>query len=197
MDQNVLVVLRARIDQHLKFFDTLERIRWQFTTTFGAGASVAVFLAVDDKSSVKRMGIALLLVFGFSAAGLVAQLRIFALISVLWKRMLMLQSKEFEVLREGIVGDASDLQKALSFPRLGVLNSRIFRILNVGMASCFLFSLFIGIAAGLAAAAVCHSTIMSMVSGLTITLVFAIISLVGAKRYALAVESSDEWEMHD
>jgi len=52
-----------------------------------------MFLAVDDKPSTIKTGIALLLVFGFSAAGLVAQVRIFALISVPWKRMLMLQSK--------------------------------------------------------------------------------------------------------
>jgi hypothetical protein len=91
MDQNLLVALRTRIDQDLKFFDTLERIRWQFTAAFGAGAGAAIFFAVDDKASAKKILIALVLVFGFSAAGLVAQIRIFALISVLWKRMLSLQ----------------------------------------------------------------------------------------------------------
>jgi hypothetical protein len=191
MDQNLLLALRTRIDQDLKFFDTLERIRWQFTAAFSAGAGAGIFFAVDDKASAKKVFIALVLVFGFSAAGLVAQIRIFALISVLWKRMLRLQSKEFEILREGMEGDASDLQKALSFPRLGVLSSGIFRILNVGMASCFLFSLLLGIAVALAVDASHRSSSMSIASGLSVALLLAIISLFGGKRYALAVESPD------
>jgi hypothetical protein len=190
MDENFLVVLRARIDQHLRFFDTLERIRWQFTTAFGAGASAALFFAVEDRGGAKKT-IALILVFGFSLAGLVAQIRIFALISVLWKRMLTLQANEFNILQERIKSESADLKKALSFPRLLVLDKRIFLILNVGMASCFLFSLLIGIAASLATAALYHSPLLSIASGATIGLFFAVMSLIGGKLYARAVEASD------
>jgi hypothetical protein len=185
-----LVVLRARIDQHLRFFDTLERIRWQFTTAFGAGASAAIVFALDDKASARKEGILLLLVFGFSLAGIITQVRIFALISVLWKRMLLLQRKEFELLEKGIQGEVESLRSALSFPRLGVLTSLILRVLNVGMMSSFLFSLLIGIGAGLGVDVLWHSKSRSITLGLVITLVFATVSLVGGKRYAVAIESS-------
>jgi hypothetical protein len=192
MDQNLLVVLRTRIDQHLKFFDTLERIRWQFTTAFGAGAGAGIFFAVEDKASPRKVCVALLLVFGFSAAGLVAQLRILALVAVLWKRMLTLQSKEFEILRDGMVGEAIDMQKALSFPRLGILDSGILRVLTVGMASCLLFSLLVGTAVALAVDAFYHSSSMSIASGLCITFLLAVLSFFGSRRYALVLERLDD-----
>lgn len=192
MDQNLLAALRTRIDQHLKFFDTLERIRWQFSTAFGAGAGAAIFFAADDKTSGRTACIALLLVFGFSAAGLIVQLRIFGLITVLWKRMLVLQSKEFEILRDGIGSETGNLQKALSFPRLGALNSGMFRVLTVSMASCFLFSLLFGIAVALAVDGFAHMRSMSIASGLVSALLLATASFFGGKRYALAVEGSDD-----
>jgi hypothetical protein len=192
MDRDLLVVLRTRIDQHLKFFDTLERIRWQFTTAFGAGAGAAVFLAVDDSASLKKRVISLVIVMGFSVAGLVVQLRISSLISVLWKRMLVLQSKEYEMLPVQIKGEAIELQKALAFPRLGVLNNGVLRVLNVGMVSCFLFSVLFGIAVALAVQSLGHSPWISIASGLSITLLLAILSFFGVKRYAVAVESSDD-----
>ena len=190
METEYMLALRTRIDQNLRFFDSLDRIRWQFTAAFGAGATAAIVLALDDKISAKKEGILLVLVFGLSLAGLVAQIRIFALISVIWERMLVLQAKEFELLQEVIHDEGKVLRMALFFPRLGVLDSLIFRILSVAMASCFLFSLLIGIGAYLGTAAMWQSHVRPITSGVAVTLLFMTLSLVGGKRYALAVESS-------
>jgi hypothetical protein len=63
---------------------------------------------------------------------------------------------------------------------------------NVGMVSCFVFSLLLGIAVALAVDALHRSSSVSIASGLSVALVLAIISLFGGKRYALAVENPDD-----
>jgi hypothetical protein len=193
MHFNLFDLLRIRLDQHLKFFDTLERIRWQFAVTFGAGAAAALFFAMDIKTTSQGRAIALLLVFGFSLAGLVAQIRIFALAEVLWRRMLVLQAREFEEVRAAL-GDAeaADLRAALSFPRLGVRGSGTLRLLTAGMASCFLFSLSIGVGTTLALDGSLRSSLFSRVSGVLIAGLLIVTSLVGSERYARALETTKE-----
>lgn len=106
--------------------------------------------------------------------------------------MLIHQKKEFEILRDKMNGETGELERALSFPRLGVLNNGIFRILNVSMVSCFLFSLFVGIAVALAVDAFLCPRLVSIGCGVAVAVLLAVVSFLGAKRYAVAVENSDE-----
>ncbi len=191
MNNDIFLALRARIDQHLKFFDTLERIRWQFTAAFGAGASVAAYFATQSGANTKTASVALLLLFGLCVAGLVTQFRIFALIVVIWKRMLTLQSVEIGFLRDSMGREAKLLQDSMLFPRLGVFNNGLLRLLTVGMASCSLFALLFAIAVWLTFDTIWHSNVRSLAFGLGSFVALMLASFFGTKRYALAVESVD------
>jgi len=46
----VLSALNKRIEQHEKFFNTLEGIRWQFTSAFGAGTGFGFFVTLFHRS---------------------------------------------------------------------------------------------------------------------------------------------------
>lgn len=104
--------------------------------------------------------------------------------------MLLFQTKEFELLPEESQIEKGALRSAWFFPRLGVLDSIPFRSLSVGMVSCFLFALLIGIGTGMGANALWHSHFTSIALGLIVALLFMVISLIGGKRYAVAVEGS-------
>ena len=188
VDSDVLSVAQTRIDQHLKFFDTLERIRWQFTTAFGAGATAGVFFAVTDKVTMEQRYVALVIVGASCLGGLITQLRILGLTVVIWKRMLTLQTMQFHGLRTKISKDLDAWHNALSFPRLGILNSLRFRVLNVGMASCMLFSTLFGVATALAIDGSRLPRLISISSGIIAAVALIVVCIVGVKRYANALD---------
>src|SRR6185503_15400311 len=89
--RQTLGALRGRIDQHLKFFDTLERIRWQFTSAFGVGTGLGLFIALVGEPSTAKKLVGHCLVVGLALAAIATQIRIYGLVVVLWKRILKLQ----------------------------------------------------------------------------------------------------------
>ena len=93
---DIRTVIKDRIDQHLKFFEIMERIRWQFTSAFGIGAALGLFLAIVGESSLSKTIVGTILVLGLSIAGIIVQIRIYALVVVIWKRIIILQDANEE-----------------------------------------------------------------------------------------------------
>lgn len=186
----LLDLIQKRIEHHLKFFDSLENIRWKFTSGFGVGSAVALFLAAVSESSVKKLLIAHVIVWTLSFAAIVTQVRIYALVVVIWRRILAIQEFEGRALRRMLPVDDA-LCEALYFPRVGVFRSRFLHLFTVGMVSCFVFAVLIGLSVGLLWHQLTGERPQSYaIASLSVILV-SLLSVAGARRYIAAVESSD------
>jgi hypothetical protein len=188
--------LTARIDQHLKFFDTLEKIRWSFTTGFGVGTVLAFFLATADNPSFSRAVAGYLIVVTLGLAAIVAQIRIYALIMVLWKRVLIIQSAEISLLRKQHEISA-ELADAMHSPRAGVFKSSLLHFFTVGMVSCFAFSVIIGLTTTFFLNKFIFVKWAAIFWGVSATLFLFALSHFGSKRYITAVESAADLTIAD
>jgi len=189
--REVLAILRGRVDQHLRFFDTLERIRWQFTSAFGVGAGFGLFTILAGESSITKVLVGHCLVIGLSLAALVTQIRIFALIVIIWTRILSLQEAEFGILRNNFAIQ-SGLQDALSIPKLKILQNKILYSLTVGMASCFIFALAIGISTALLLDLAGLAPWLFVPSAALTIVLLMIASVIGSKYYITTLETPDD-----
>ena len=186
----VLSALNKRIEQHEKFFNTLEGIRWQFTSAFGAGTGFGFFVTLVGEPSFKKIIVGNVLVIGLGLAAIVAQIRIYALIVVIWKRMVRLQEAEFHILKCDL-GVDEKLRDAFLYPRIGVFKSRTLHLFTVGIISCLVFTLTVGIAVALILHTVCL-TWASILSGSLTSLLLAMASVFGSKAYIAAIEKHDD-----
>lgn len=188
----VRTIVKDRIDQHLKFFEIMERIRWQFTSAFGIGAALGLFLALVGESSLSKTIIGTILVLGLSVAGIIVQIRIYALVVVIWKRILILQHYE-----RGMIKQQPEIERnlidALLLPRIGIFDSKRFQVATVGMINCFIFSLVSGLSIVLVVHKLNASTYSALTAGTLITLILAGTSLSLSKRYVRAVEGEDDF----
>lgn len=188
----VRTIVKDRIDQHLKFFEIMERIRWQFTSAFGIGAALGLFLALVGESSLSKTIIGTVLVLGLSVAGIIVQIRIYALVVVIWKRILILQNYERGIVKQQAETNHS-LVDALLLPRIGIFDSKRFQVVTVGMINCFIFSLVSGLSIVLVVHKLQGSAFSAVAAGVFITLILAGVSLRLSKRYVRAVEGEDSF----
>lgn len=69
--------IKDRIDQHLKFFEIMERIRWQFTSAFGVVTLVGLFLSfTGGKTEIETLIVCSILVLIISIAAIIVQIRV-------------------------------------------------------------------------------------------------------------------------
>lgn len=189
---DIRIVVKDRIDQHLKFFEIMERIRWQFTSAFGIGAAIGLFLALAGEPSISKTVVGHVLVLGLSIAGIIVQIRIYALVVVIWKRIIILQEYEGQIVKEQ-VGNSYELTDALLLPRIGVFKSKRLHILTVGMVNCFIFSLISGLSTSLVLHKANILPFWSVMVGGIFSLVLAVFSLLASNRYVKAVEAKDDF----
>ena len=136
--------ISCRIDQHMKFLDAMEQVRWRFTTAFGLTSLGAIlFLAYKlDSNSKANMDI-LLFSYGFavliSLAGLVTQIRIIAIFWGQWHRIRELQRKEAFLLKENIYFDKG-VDEVWMYPDMEAKSKTGKYFLTVHGANCMLFS---------------------------------------------------------
>ena len=187
---DVRIVLKDRIDQHLKFFEIMERIRWQFTSAFGVGAALGLFLALVGESSVSKTIVGIILVLGLSVAGIIVQVRIYALVVVIWKRVLILQTCEARMIEDQSITEFAD---ALLLPRIGIFESKRLQLMTVGMVNCFIFSLIAGLSTGLVLHKLDMTTVWSVAVGSMVSIALAVLSLSVSRRYVKAVEAKDDF----
>lgn len=187
---DVRIVLKDRIDQHLKFFEIMERIRWQFTSAFGIGAALGLFLALVGESSISKTVVGIILVLGLSIAGIIVQIRIYALVVVIWKRIIILQKCEARMINEQVSNKLAD---ALLLPRIGIFESKRLQLLTVGMVNCFIFSLVSGLSTGLVLHKLNVATFWSVTVGSIVSLVLTVLSLQLSRSYVKAVEAKDDF----
>lgn len=191
----LLDLLQKRIEHHLKFFDSLENIRWKFTSGFGIGTAVALFLAAVSESSLKKVLFAHVIVWTLGFAAIVTQVRIYALVVVIWRRILAIQEFEERAVRRIYPVD-DDLCAALHFPRVGVFRSKYLHLFTVGMVSCFVFAVLLGLSAALLWHHFAGSRAQSCVVGALTVGLLSLMALAGSRRYIAAVEDSDVESVH-
>jgi hypothetical protein len=189
---DIRIVVKDRIDQHLKFFEIMERIRWQFTSAFGIGAALGLFLAIVGESSLSKTIVGTILVLGLSIAGIIVQIRIYALVVVVWKRIIILQDCERRMVKDQLDAEY-DFTDALLLPRIGIFDSKRLHIVTVGMINCFIFSLVSGLSIGLVVHKLHVSIFSSIAVGAILAFVLGGVSLPLSKRYVRAVEAKDDF----
>lgn len=170
----------------------MESIRWKFSSAFGAGAIVGLFLSSSTDASPFRFLAGLILVLGVSVAGLVTQVRIYALSVDLWRRILVLQRRENELLRE-LPEYASVELEEMRFPVIGIERNRALNAVTVGMVSCMVFALLIGLVAALVLHRFTAPSWVVVVVGAMVTIGLTLTSLALATRLGkvLADTSAD------
>ena len=126
-------------DQQKAFLDSMEGIRWKFVTAFGFGAGFALFSsqgqtgAGGPASHTLAGSVAIII----SLTSIVAQIRIYALVHVLWNRIRCLQRAEAHLVSH-LYGLSPALQAAFEFPHSAVEAGWLHHLLTVHMAICAL-----------------------------------------------------------
>lgn len=181
-------LLVRRQEQHMKFFDVLESIRWKFTTAFGAAALVGLSQVFSSVDSADRRVAGGVLTVAVSIAGIITQVRIFALVVTIWGRVLVLQHEESTMLRTRYQL-SSKLAEAFLFPALRIPENKLLHLMSVGMASCFVFGLLVGIVGTIAFSSLGIRVEIAIALGLVIALGLTWASYAGSGRYLSAVQS--------
>lgn len=99
-NDTALANISMRIDQHIKFMDSMEQIRWRFTSAFGITALLTILflsarLGVDDP--IEKI-IAYTFAVLISLSGLITQVRIIGLFWGQWHKIRILQDQQLRLL---------------------------------------------------------------------------------------------------
>jgi hypothetical protein len=131
--------------------------------------------------------IILLLVICLSLAGIITQIRVYSLIVTCWKRILKIQYRESIILKQ-LYTIHEELEKAMFFPRYMNNKRSIFYYLSVGMISCAIFVIILGIAI-FAIMNYCHVPLwISIIVTITISLSLIILSFIFSERFIKSFE---------
>jgi hypothetical protein len=190
-DEVILRSLSARIDQHLRFLDTLDKVRWSFTGAFSIGTGLAFYLTTTDKHSYSTEAAAFFVVLTLGLAAIVTQIRIFALTVVIWKRVLIIQSEEASILRKQYEM-SEELVVAMHSPRVGVFGKSVIHFFTVAMVSCLAYSTIIGVTTAFFLSRFFLAGWKAVVCGVFATLGLFLLAHLATREYIAAEESTCE-----
>lgn len=139
MEEKILNIASHRHTQMLNFWQCMEGIRWRFTSTFGIGAIVALFLSVDQVDNEKSL-VALIVLFCLSIASIICQLRVYGVLTSMWRKMIILQRLELERLKETGQFPSISLEDEIAFYFPQPISPKI-RLFSVTGVSCSAFGL--------------------------------------------------------
>jgi hypothetical protein len=184
--ENVLEKLSKRQDQHIAFMNSLEQIRWQFTSAFGLAAILSLFFLSTTTVNFERVA-AIILILIVSLAGLVTQIRIVGLFWNLWDKIIVLQKEESDMLKESYKV-REPIAKALLFPRIVKDPKTSDYLLTVHVANCLVFSSIFGLGRALGLGATIANLWVSILIGVVITILLLTISYIISLRYYRGME---------
>jgi hypothetical protein len=184
--ENVLEKLSKRQDQHIAFMNSLEQIRWQFTSAFGLAAILSLFFLSTTTANFERIA-AIVLILIVSLAGLITQIRIVGLFWKLWDKIIVLQKEESDILKESYKV-REPIAKALIFPRIVKDPRTLDYLFTVHVANCLVFSSIFGLGLALGLGATTVNLWVSILIGVATTVLLLTISYTISMRYYRGME---------
>ena len=142
-----------QIDVHLRFMDSMEQIRWRFTSAFGITALVGLLfvsakLGNGGLSKLETVA-AYFIVAVISISGLMTQIRIIGLFWSQWHRIRELQLEKIKILEAGGTEISNAVKTIWCLPHIVPSENRDSLYFTVHEANCLLFSLFLSISVAL------------------------------------------------
>ncbi|WP_148040322.1 hypothetical protein [Marichromatium sp. AB31] len=150
---DILEQIDKQIDTHVRFMDSMEQIRWRFTSAFGITALVGL-LVVSGKMADGRLDAvetvaAYAIIVAVALGGFITQIRIIGLFWSEWHKIRVLQNEKLKILGERSVKVSRKTREAWSLPHIVPPERSNKLYLTVHEANCFLFSLLLSVAVGL------------------------------------------------
>jgi hypothetical protein len=173
-DDKVLAVVSRRHSYMLDFWQSMEGIRWRFTSTFGVGAIVALFLSIDQLDREKSL-VPLVVLFTLSVASIICQLRVYGVLHSVWQKMILLQKLEIDTLKNlgSFPAMTEENERAFYFPQ--PLPSKI-RLASITGVSCSVFVLLATLAIYLCMRLFNLSILWSLlISGIFLSIAFILV----------------------
>ncbi len=143
-NEKVFTSISNRQTQMMDFWKAMEGIRWRFTSSFGVGAIVALFLSIDQIDPEKSL-VPVIILFILSIASIICQLRIYGVLASVWQKVILLQKLEMRMLENlaQFPNLTEDEERAFYFPQ--PLPSKM-RLVSITGTSCSVFIMLAALA---------------------------------------------------
>ncbi|MBK8814326.1 MAG: hypothetical protein IPN42_01890 [Methylococcaceae bacterium] len=186
MESELINHIDKQIDVHVKFMDSIEQIRWRFTSAFGITA-LAGLLFINGKAGLEGFKIfeaaAYFIVLVVSIAGLITQIRIIGLFWSQWKRIRGLQLEKLSLLEKNEIIISDRIKSLWSLPYIIPKENQDGFYFTVHESNSLLFSMLISVSIALIVNMLCQNVYLAGAIAIIGTGLLTYLSHIAGKEY--------------